>query len=280
MKRNVGSMLTPRLAVVVALLSTALLSTAARAENLKAAREHFERGTMLYDLQRYGEAAREYELAFEAKQDPALLFNIGQAYRHAGELQKAIVAFRSFLRRVPEAENRAEVQQRINEMQRIVDEQKRTQEKPPAGTLTPSEKKPAEPSPPPVELQPAASPAPVPAPSSDRARTGRTKMSAGIAVAAFGLAALATGISFAVLEDQTFNELNTPSPGYVFDPARQDLHNASQVLYPTFLGLGGAAIVAGGVLLGLGLREKRHRPVAFMPSVGPCGAALQLRLTF
>jgi tetratricopeptide (TPR) repeat protein len=150
--------------LLIAVLSSCALAGLARAEDLRAAKEHFER---------YGEAAREYEMAFEAKQDPALLFNIGQAYRHAGELAKAIVAFRSYLRRVPDAENRAEVQQRIGEMQRIVDEQKRTQEKPPGGTLAPGETRTTEPSPPPP---PAPAPAPAVSRAPNRSRAVRTKI--------------------------------------------------------------------------------------------------------
>src|SRR4051794_4529493 len=66
--------------------------------DITAARAHFEQGITLYDLQRYAEAVKEFEAAYEAKRDPVFLYNIGQAHRMAGEPQKAIGAYRSYLR--------------------------------------------------------------------------------------------------------------------------------------------------------------------------------------
>jgi tetratricopeptide (TPR) repeat protein len=97
-------------ATISMVAAVVLFSAPVGAEDAKQAKEHFERGTTAYDLQRYAEAAREYELAYEAKNDPALLFNIGQAYRFAGDYAKAIGAFKSYLRRVPKLSNRAEVE--------------------------------------------------------------------------------------------------------------------------------------------------------------------------
>src|SRR5581483_10787209 len=101
----------------------------------------------------------------EAKHDPALLFNIGQAYRFAGDLPKAIGAFKSYLRRMPKAPNRPEVEARIAEMQKLLDEQKQGQSKPPAGTLAPDGRPLPEPQktePQKAEPQPAPQPTPPP----------------------------------------------------------------------------------------------------------------------
>src|SRR3954462_12251311 len=80
------------------------------------AKEHFQRGTTLFDLGKYREAATEYEKAYEEKSDPALLFNIARAYRLAGEAETAIRFYRTFLNRVPRTPNRAVVESRIEEM--------------------------------------------------------------------------------------------------------------------------------------------------------------------
>ncbi len=53
------------------LLIVLLSSAAASAE--PTAKQRFERGTTLYDLGKFNEAAHEYEAAFELKNDPALL---------------------------------------------------------------------------------------------------------------------------------------------------------------------------------------------------------------
>src|SRR5690242_4512181 len=110
----------------VLMLSLFFLMGVARAQGTSEARRHFELGTKYYDLQRYAEAAKEYEAAFVIKDDPALLFNIAQAYRLAGEHAKAIGAYRSYLRREPHTSQRAEVEARINELQRLIDQQKQS----------------------------------------------------------------------------------------------------------------------------------------------------------
>ena len=75
-------------------------------EATDSARTHYQRATSLYDVGRFAEAAQEYEAAYQLKNDPALLFNLGQAYRYAGDFGRAIFAYRGYLRRVPQADNR------------------------------------------------------------------------------------------------------------------------------------------------------------------------------
>src|SRR5205085_883710 len=116
------------------LIALAAPGDAAAEDPATIAREHFERGSMLYDLRRYREAAREYEEAYATKPLPALLFNIGQAYRFAGAAEEALASYRAYLRRVPTAENRLEVEARIRELAAVVDSQRRTQQAPPHGT--------------------------------------------------------------------------------------------------------------------------------------------------
>jgi tetratricopeptide (TPR) repeat protein len=107
------------------------------------AREHYQRGTTLFDLTKYREAAAEYEAAYQEKPDAALLFNIAQAYRLAGDNEKAIRFYKTYLHRIPTSENRSEVQSRIDELQGAIDQQKKAQQGPPEGTLRPEESKPA-----------------------------------------------------------------------------------------------------------------------------------------
>ena len=108
-----------------------------------AARRHFESGTALYDVGRFDEAAREYDAAYQLRNDPALLYNLGQAYRLAGNQAKAIVTYRAFLRRVPNSPDRAEVEQRIVELQRQLDEQKAASRPAPTPQPTPQAETPA-----------------------------------------------------------------------------------------------------------------------------------------
>ena len=115
------------------------------------AREHYQKGTTLYELGKFHDAAVEYEEAYKAKSDPALLFNIGQAYRLAGDAKSAVTAYRSFLRKMPDAPNRHEVEAHIGKLQKQLDEQAA-----PPPTVTP--KPPWPETPPPAIVQTAPPP--------------------------------------------------------------------------------------------------------------------------
>jgi tetratricopeptide (TPR) repeat protein len=110
------------------LLVIALTSGRALADDAKLARQHFADGSKLYDLGKFRDAAREYEEAYKAKPDPALLFNIGQAYRAAGDASEAVTAYKSYLRHVPDAPNRVEVEGLIAKLQQKLDDDRRAQE--------------------------------------------------------------------------------------------------------------------------------------------------------
>jgi tetratricopeptide repeat protein len=123
-----------------------------------------------YDLGNYDEAASRYEAAYRLVQDPALLYNIGQAYRLAGRTEKALAAYKGFLRTAPPDDpNRAPVEGRIAELER--------------GLRAPP---PSEPRPPPVEppapsppLPPAASEGTVYEPAAPEEPGPRFRTSAG-----------------------------------------------------------------------------------------------------
>lgn len=123
-------------AVLVALMAMSPVR-ADEADDVAAARLHYKLGTRAFDLGHYDEAVKEYEAAYEAKDDPALLFNIGQAYRLKGDFAAALRAYKSYLHRVPDAENAEEVRSRIAELQKLADQAATAQRKPPEGTKQP-----------------------------------------------------------------------------------------------------------------------------------------------
>ena len=164
-------------------------SLGAADESSRAAMEHFRRGTRAYDLGHFTEAAAEYEKAYEAKENPALLYNLGQAYRGAGEHQKALNAYRAYLRNATDAPNREEVVRFIEALKHTIEVEKATKEKPPVGTLPAT--------PPPVVTPPvvvaagaAAAAAAAPEPDQHELALGRKLRIAGLAVGAFGVAAV------------------------------------------------------------------------------------------
>jgi tetratricopeptide (TPR) repeat protein len=136
-----------------------MTATVARADGPADARTHWEEGTKLYDLGRYKDAAHEYEEAFRLKPDPAFLFNIGQAYRQGHEDELALRAYKGFLRRLPDTDNRSEVEGYIRQLQQRLDEKRKAAEAAP-----PPQPQPApQPAPPQAPPQPqAVAPAPAP----------------------------------------------------------------------------------------------------------------------
>jgi tetratricopeptide (TPR) repeat protein len=140
---------------VLAFFTFLAISTIAGAHEFEGAREHFRRGTNAFNLGHYLEAVKEYEAAYQIKEDPALLFNIGQSYRLAGQNEAAVRVYKSFLHQAPGSPLRNQVEQRIAELQRLIEPQRKMQEAPPEGVLAPKPTDPALTPPPgkPVDVQ-------------------------------------------------------------------------------------------------------------------------------
>src|SRR5205823_3684071 len=86
-------------------------------------------------LGHFEEARQLYEVAHRAHPDPAFLFNIAQCYRMLDCPVEASRQYRAFLREAPGAPNRAEVEQRIRDMDAAV--ARREAAKPPTGVTPP-----------------------------------------------------------------------------------------------------------------------------------------------
>jgi tetratricopeptide (TPR) repeat protein len=267
------------------LIACTLLATVAPApahagdDTTRAAREHFNRGRKLYDLQRFPEAAAEYEKAYELRDDPSLLFNIGQAYRGAGEAQKALGFYRAFLRRVPDAPNAAITRTLIEDLRKTLDEQRKAQEqqqqqqqqqqqaeeKPqPTPTPTPTPLPTPPPGPPPVDQQQLAQ--------------GKKLRLIGIGVGAFGVAALAVGGAMAGLTASVNDDLNHPkqtTPPPLYSHSLESTGRTYQTLSYTFFAVGGAALVGGVATILVGQQKiKRSSHYAFAPMIAPGTAGL------
>jgi tetratricopeptide (TPR) repeat protein len=123
------------------LLACATTLAQPASDALSRSKEHYRRGTQLYDLGRYLDAAKEYEEAFTLSDRAPFLFNIGQAYRLGGRPHEAIAAYRGFLRRVPDAANRSETEQYISELEQTISKKEEAgnrSQTPASPTATPS----------------------------------------------------------------------------------------------------------------------------------------------
>jgi tetratricopeptide (TPR) repeat protein len=253
----------------MALLVLVAAPTVARAdEAAELARKHYHEGTKLFDLRRYREAAHEYEAAYEAKEDPALLFNIAQAYRLAGAYEDAIASYRSFLRHVPDASNREAVLARIRELQELAAAQRKQNELPPEGTLLPKDQ-------PKSDAQAASelsrpAPPPLVGPSVDQQARGHREKLAGIGVAAGGVALVAAGVAFAALAKQASDQVaSAGAANGVFDTAVDARGKTYQALAITGLAVGGVAIAGGVALWLVGRHEQRRSSFVLAPALAP-----------
>lgn len=81
------------------------------------AKELYIKGNTQYNLGRWKEAIDLFTQAYEAYDNPDLLFNIGQAYRQDGNCSKAIFFYKRYLALKPNAANRSEVEAFIAKLQ-------------------------------------------------------------------------------------------------------------------------------------------------------------------
>lgn len=240
------------------LLALALSSTArADTDDPKAL---FERATVEFRLGRFHDAARTYERVYELHHDPVILYNCAQSYRLANEPEKALIFYKSYLSST-DATNREEVEGRIAELERVIAEQKKANERPPNEVVVPK--------PPPTEgkaLPPPTSQSGA-APTEDH---GRTKTIAGIALLGTAVAAAVGGIVAAVFSGKASDSINSAAKAnQPFDPQQEKNGSTDTIVSGVMFGVAGAAAIAGGVLLTLGVRERHAREsrVSLLPAI-------------
>jgi hypothetical protein len=84
------------------------------------AREAFKSAQVHYDLKEYGAALEDFKTSYRMVQDPVMLFNIAQCHFFLGQNEEALGFYRNFLRRSPDAPNRATVERKIQDLERKV----------------------------------------------------------------------------------------------------------------------------------------------------------------
>lgn len=149
-----GRRLLLALSLTLGLLAAAPLTSPAQAMQLTPVQKqemklHYDKATRAYDVGKYNEAVEEYQKAYEIGGDPAMLYNIGQAYRLGDQPGEAVRFYRRYLQRSPQARNRDDVERRIADLEKLAEARRQ------AGPVTPV---------PPVATTPA-TPAPAPTPS-------------------------------------------------------------------------------------------------------------------
>jgi tetratricopeptide (TPR) repeat protein len=231
------------------------------------ARNHLQSGVAYYDEGRYDEAAREMEAAYHLKPLPDLQYNLAQCYERLGRFDEAAKAYRAYLDGKPAADDRAQVEERVKNLQ-----------------LRSAPPSPTNPGAPPPKALPEKvvfktivvyrEPPPPP---------GRGARIAAVAlVAVFGVAA-ASGITFAVLAkqhaDMVSSDANPTMPPMFNGPDSAAQDNARQDVILAWVSAGVAVAAAAGAvgLFLLGRKIDRESPeLTLAPGFAPGGAGLAL----
>jgi tetratricopeptide (TPR) repeat protein len=243
-----------RLALVLMLVALPARAEAplGEKERTERARAHFEMGRAHFNLGEYEAAVREFEEGYRLRPQPLFLYNLGNAARRAGQKKKALEMFRRYLAERPDAPERREVLQRIDELQKELAAEPPPPSPPPLEPLPPE---PPPPEPPPIQpspepIQPSPSPAqpeaPVPVvasrPSWRRDWLGATLCAVGGAALLYG--AVDFGVEYpryaAFGSAMTWGEHNAAFP------AARDASphlTADVILMP----IGAALVVAGAI---------------------------------
>jgi tetratricopeptide (TPR) repeat protein len=132
------------IAVLFVVLSVSRVGHSGEGENKIAARNFYLEGRRLYDVGEYRASLDSFKKAYLRYEDSSFLFNIGQCHRQLGQKQEALQAYRSYLRRTPEAENRPEVQRLIVQLESLITEETARKSAPvPAANVAPTRPGPA-----------------------------------------------------------------------------------------------------------------------------------------
>jgi len=204
--------------------------------------EHYERATRAYDVQKYQEAVAEYQKAYEIGGDPAMLYNVAQAYRLGDQLTEALHTYRRYLQRSPTARNREDVERKIADLEQTIEARRKATE------AAAQAKQATESSQPPPATAPPVAPPPSPAIPADSGVNGLRV--AGIAVLSVGAAALGTAGFAGYLASKKGDDLTKASMnGQAFDPNVQSSGKTwNTVAIASAIG-GGALAVVGTVLI-------------------------------
>lgn len=219
-------------------------------------RRHYEKATRAYDIEKYSEAVDEYQKAYELGGDPAMLYNIAQAYRLNDQLPDALHFYRRYLQRSPNARNREDVERKIADLEQSIEARRKAAKLRPPPAAAP-------PAPVPAYLPP---PRVVMIPSSKE--QGNPRRVAGIVLVSVGAAALvAAGITGHLAAGKGDDLTAASKNGGTFDPSLESSGKTFNTI-AIVSAVGGGVMAAVGTVLLVASRKGAQEP-SRAPSVTP-----------
>lgn len=239
-------------------------------KELEQARAHFKAAEAAKSRGEYKTAAVEYLAAYELFADPEFFFDVAEVYRLSGGDQDALTYYEKYLELDPNGRGAASARASADQLRRSIaagqDAARRAAEEQ-TRRKAEEEKRAADEE---ARSKAARLSAAQAAEAERRESSGRNLRIAGIAAGGAGVVSLGLGVFFGLRAKSISDEASNASE---YDPARDSDGRAANRNMFLFTGVGGAAVVAGGILYYLGHRA-RHvddggTGVALAPSVGP-----------
>ena len=82
-----------------------------------AAKQAYEEALRAFNLGHWQDAVAGFERSYTLSGDPALLFNVAQAQRQAGNMKEAVIAYKAFLREKPDTPHREMIEAKLKEIE-------------------------------------------------------------------------------------------------------------------------------------------------------------------
>jgi tetratricopeptide (TPR) repeat protein len=234
------------------------------------ARERFRLGRIHYDNGEFVEAAENFEEAYRLSQRQVLWYNIYLAHRDSGNNAKAAEALRNYLARVEAVENRAQLEARLANLEKLVKVEQEDKARREQAAAQPSSTATTPVTTQTTELEPA-----------QRSFVPYLVMGGGAAL-------IVGGVVAGSMASSRFEELKDKCPAQT--ECARDLESTKKsgetlaLVSPILLGVGVGVVAGGAVLWFLDWRKNRasDEPTRVAGSAGcdASGCAGNLKLTF
>ena len=262
--------------VVIAVLLAGGVARADDGDKVADYKEAVAHGSERFNAGDFAGARAEFQRAFAIHPAPVLLFNIASCHRRAGEYDQALVAYEKFVAAAPADDGRLPLaRETIEHLRALLAERAEVDAERERVDVDRAPPLP-EPTPPPV-----VAPAPRPQPQQPPPRPGgRLARRAGIGLMVGGALAIGLGVWQGQVAGEAESALETLPVGAAWDDEQAALyqrgHRAST--RALVLGIGGAAMAAGGAALYVVGRRmgERPRPITVGAAFGDGRAALVL----
>jgi tetratricopeptide (TPR) repeat protein len=232
--------------------------------NYTRAVEAYRRGTELYNAAKFEEALAAFQEAATLYASPDFQFNIAKCYERLGKYEEAILHYETYLRTADDSGDTAVIESSIADLQRRIEERDAAAQKPP-------------------DTGPEPEPEPSKPPGRALVLTGGVLLGVGAAVGLGG------GLGFGIpvsRDNATLGEVLDGNPDALTFADADELANRAamnQTLELVMIGVGGALVLTGAVLLGVGMSKKKQAKTARLqvaPTWGRTGAGLSLSGSF